>query len=272
MVSSTTGGDNVIAKKGKKSNEDDELTAQDKVLLVLGTFGNLEGEAHYLAEIEEACKLPKNATHRALKSGVKMNIFEKVGHGQYRLGAVMAMLAMNTMAFTPDERAVDAALKSLNRETSGLTSFYAAAGNSRFCMAYVPSEQHKMQRDWLDMVHLSRSLRTCASGRVILAHLSPFIRAKVIAEPIPDGAGPGTLDDAALAASLEEVRSLGYAIGREEGVEGWDSIAAPVMRGTQICGAALLRLPKTAMPQDLTAMIGHTVKTASLLSSICAQA
>ncbi|WP_367133004.1 MULTISPECIES: IclR family transcriptional regulator domain-containing protein [Streptomyces] len=268
-MSSTTEGADETAKKGKKS---EELTAQDKALLVLGSFRDLEGESHSLAEIQEACKLTKNATLRALQSGVKMKIFEKVGHGRYRLGAVLAMLAMNTMAFTPDERAVRAALKSLNKETGGLASFYSAAGNSRFCMDYVPSEQHKMRRDWLEMVHLSRSLRTCASGRVILAHVSPFIRAKVLAEPIPEGAGPGTLDSTALAASLEQVRTRGYAIGREECVAGWDSIAAPVKRGTQICGAALLRLPKTAMPQDLTTLIQHTVKTAALLSLVCAQA
>ncbi|CAM5305781.1 IclR family transcriptional regulator domain-containing protein [Streptomyces abikoensis] len=247
-----------------------KLTAQEKVLLVLSSFSKLEGEAHFLAEIEQAAGLDKDATLRAVKAGCKMGILEKVGHGRYRLGAALAMLGMQTMAYTPDPPAVEAALKSLSQETGGLTSFYAASGNSRYCMSFVPSEQHKMERNWLDMVHLSRSLRTCASGRVILAHVPPFVRAKVLAEAIPEGAGPGTLDSAALEASLEDIRARGYAIGREECVEGWDSIAAPVQRGTLISGAALLRLPSMAMPQDLRPLIRATVKTAALLSLLCA--
>ncbi|MGI5526759.1 IclR family transcriptional regulator domain-containing protein [Streptomyces syringium] len=251
---------------------DDEITAQDKVFTVLCAFGRLAGEAHRLAEITKESGLDRYTVLRSMKAGCKLGIFEKVGHGRYRLGAALAMLGMQTTtACTPDPIAVDAVLKSLSQKTDGLTSYYSASGNHRFCLDFVPSQRYKMQRDWLEMVHLSRSLRTCASGRVILAHVPPYIRTKVLKEPVPDGAGPGTLDSASLEASLEGIRRRGYAIGREECVENWDSIAAPVLLGDLICGAALLRLPSKAMPADLTPLIRATVTAAAELSLLCAE-
>ncbi|MET8816509.1 hypothetical protein ABZW47_31485 [Streptomyces sp. NPDC004549] len=46
-----------------------------------------------------------------------------------------------------------------------------------------------------DVLSVTRSLRTGASGRTILAYLSEDIQQRVAAEPIPEEAGPGVLRD-----------------------------------------------------------------------------
>lgn len=86
-----------------------------------------------------------------------------------------------------------------------------------------------------EVLSVTRSLRTGASGRTILAYLPEPIQQRVLAEPVPSEAGPGaTKDNDQLLRSLQDIRDNGYATGFQECMAGWNSRAAPVMREDSI--------------------------------------
>ncbi|MGC0314873.1 DNA-binding IclR family transcriptional regulator [Kitasatospora acidiphila] len=87
------------------------------------------------------------------------------------------------------------------------------------------------------------------------------------AEEVPPTAGPGAFrNNDLLEQSLGEVRRLGYAIGREECMAGWNSVAAPVTWGDQVMGSVLSLFPLAETPSDLGPMIHHTLRTARAVS------
>ncbi|MFD7954382.1 IclR family transcriptional regulator C-terminal domain-containing protein [Streptomyces ardesiacus] len=120
-----------------------------------------------------------------------------------------------------------------------------------------------------DVLFVTCSLRTGASGRTILAYLSADIQQRVAAEPIPDEAGPGVFrDPEEFLASLTEIRDTGYALGFQECMKGWNSCAAPVIHHDTIMGAVLLLKPCTVMPEAPASVIDATVRAGSALSAL----
>lgn len=69
-----------------------------------------------------------------------------------------------------------------------------------------------------------------------------------------------------LAATLDETPRLGFAVGRQERMPGWDSVAAPVHWPDSKMGSALLLRCSTDMPADLRRLIHHTRKAAESIS------
>lgn len=253
----------------KGSEKDSEKTpAQQKVLRVLGAFQKLPGYSHTLAEITKAAGLDKQSTRRALKACCEEGTVERFAHGRYGPGAGSALMAMRFLAsHTPPASEIHTALVELNASTGGIASFYAAVGDMRVCPRHVAGD-NQLNLGWLEMLPVASSLRTCASGRVILAHMPPFIQVSVLAESIPEGTVYGILPQDELEASLEDIRERGYAIGREEGVEGWDTVAAPVMRSGVISGSVLVRLPADRNPRLFSRPVQATCKAARQLSLV----
>ncbi|WP_234347914.1 IclR family transcriptional regulator C-terminal domain-containing protein [Streptomyces specialis] len=108
-----------------------------------------------------------------------------------------------------------------------------------------------------------------ASGRSILAYLPEPIQQRVLAEPVPDEAGPGVYrDNDELLASLAEIRDRGYALGLQECMPGWNSCAAPIMWNDSIMGAALVLKPIALMPKTPPSVIQATRTTAARLSGL----
>ncbi|WP_230992383.1 IclR family transcriptional regulator C-terminal domain-containing protein [Streptomyces endocoffeicus] len=101
----------------------------------------------------------------------------------------------------------------------GLALLYALApfGGARLqCidMAVGDSDLVEVGMTPRDVVTVSRSLRTGASGHVILAYLPTAIQRRVLAEPVVEEAGPGVITgNAELLASLVDIRDQGYATG-----------------------------------------------------------
>lgn len=94
------------------------------------------------------------------------------------------------------------------------------------------------QYDWeslglsfADLMEIGQSLRVGAVGRVIAAHLPPFLLSGVVELPLPLCCGPAVRSAAEFTGSLRHVREAGYAVDRD-GIVGWGVMAAPV------CGAA----------------------------------
>ncbi|MFD7644656.1 IclR family transcriptional regulator C-terminal domain-containing protein [Kitasatospora sp. NPDC059795] len=247
-----------------------------RAFAVQQAFTRLPGTSsvHSLRGIAEAAGLDDGTTHHILQTGVGDGVFEQVGRGRYRLGTGTARAGLHAMADAPGAASTHSTLVALHEATGGLALLYVLSpfgGAKRLCTDYAAGDADPSEVGMTaeDVVSVSRSLRTGASGRVILAYLPQRIRDLVLAEEVPPTAGPGVIrcnDD--LAASLVEIRRLGFAIGRQECMVGWDSVSAPVFWQDAIMGSVLLLRPSKEMPTDLPPMIYHTRKAAEEISEL----
>ncbi|MGW3009768.1 IclR family transcriptional regulator domain-containing protein [Streptomyces sp. NPDC001219] len=227
----------------------------ERVFLVQTAFAELGGSAHGPGEIAEFTGLDDSVVYRILQSGIYQRIFERVDRGLYRLRTSAAQLAFTALDHRLDGGISQTVLSGLRTATDGGLAFlYMVApfsGAQRQCvdMAVGDSDLAELGMTPRDVLSVTRSLRTGASGRTILAYLPEVLQQRVLAEPVPDQAGPGVYrDNDALLESLAEVRDLGHALGYEECMAGWNSCAAPIMWDGSIMGAVLLLKQKSVMP------------------------
>ncbi|UQA96084.1 IclR family transcriptional regulator domain-containing protein [Streptomyces halobius] len=227
----------------------------ERVFLVQTAFAELGGSAHGPGEIAEFTGLDDSVVYRILQSGIYQRIFERVDRGLYRLRTSAAQLAFTALDHRLDGATSQTVLRELRMATDGGLAFlYMVApfsGAQRQCvdMAVGDSDLAELGMTPRDVLSVTRSLRTGASGRTILAYLPDVLQQRVLAEPVPEQAGPGVFrDNDALLRSLEEVRDLGHALGYEECMAGWNSCAAPIMWDGAIMGAVLLLKLKSEMP------------------------
>ncbi|MFG2140533.1 IclR family transcriptional regulator C-terminal domain-containing protein [Streptomyces sp. NPDC048650] len=245
----------------------------ERVFLVQTAFAELGGHAHGPGEIGEFTGLDDSVVYRILQSGIYQRIFERVDRGLYRLRTSAAQLAFTALDHRLDGDTTQTVLGELRAATdSGLAFLYMVApfsGVQRQCvdMAVGDSDLAELGMTPRDVLSVTRSLRTGASGRTILAYLPEVVQQRVLAEPVPDQAGPGVFrDNDALLASLAEVRDLGHALGYEECMAGWNSCAAPIMWDGSIMGAVLLLKLKSVMPHAPEGVIEATKEAAARLS------
>ncbi|WP_326621539.1 IclR family transcriptional regulator [Streptomyces decoyicus] len=245
----------------------------ERVFLVQTAFAELGGSAHGPGEIAEFTGLDDSVVYRILQSGIYQRIFERVERGLYRLRTSAAQLAFTALDHRLDGATSQTVLRELRMATDGGLAFlYMVApfsGAQRQCvdMAVGDSDLAELGMTPRDVLSVTRSLRTGASGRTILAYLPEVLQQRVLAEPVPDQAGPGVYrDNEALVASLAEVRDLGHALGYEECMAGWNSCAAPIMWDGSIMGAVLLLQLKSVMPVAPYSVIEATKEAAAELS------
>ncbi|MFG2221606.1 IclR family transcriptional regulator C-terminal domain-containing protein [Streptomyces sp. NPDC048644] len=245
----------------------------ERVFLVQTAFAELGGSAHGPGEIAEFTGLDDSVVYRILQSGIYQRSFERVDRGLYRLRASAARLAFTALDHRLDGAVSQTVLRGLREATDGGLAFlYMVApfsGAQRQCvdMEVGDSDLAELSMTPRDVLSVTRSLRTGASGRAILAYLPGVLQQRVLAEPVPDQAGPGVFsDNDDLLASLSEVRDLGCALGYEECMTGWNSCAAPIMWDGAIMGAVLLLKRKSEMPVVPEQVIEATKEAAAELS------
>lgn len=228
---------------------------------------------HALKEISAHCAMDDATVSRVLAAGIYKRIFRRTARGMYELARPLSELAYALPHGPPREDAA-AALQELRAATDGgLALLYLKAPGlvtARQCseMAVGDSDLTELGMSARDVLAVTRSLRTGASGRVILAYLPPALQAQVLDEPVPDEAGPGVIRDRdALAASLDTIREVGYGLGHQECMAGWNSIAAPVFDGDSIVASVLLLRPALQMQRAPASYIRATEKAAAALSS-----
>jgi DNA-binding IclR family transcriptional regulator len=248
----------------------------ERVFLVTQAFIDHGGGPLGPGEISAGTGLSDSAVHRILQSGVYSEIFVRIGRGKYRLGSKAAELGFHALEDDHDLGGTEAkeVLQRLRLKTDGgLVFLYMKApfGYGRQCydMAVGDSDLVELGMTPREVLSVTRSLRTGASGRTILAYMSERVQRMVLDEPVPEEAGPGVYtDNDELLASLKEVRDQGYALGYQECMKGWNSCAAPILWQGAIQGAVLLLKPAYVMPQAPQAVIDATVEAAAQLSSL----
>jgi DNA-binding IclR family transcriptional regulator len=246
----------------------------ERVFRVQRAFGEISGGRVRLRELAHVTGLDDSTVSRILQNGIYSGTFIRHERGVYGLGMSAADLGFQALAYVDNDDATQAALEELHRETDkGYIFLYMKApfGMGRQCiaMAVGDSDCSEFGMTVRDVLSVTRSLRTGASGRVILAYLPEAMQDTVIASPVPDEAGPGVYrDSAALRESLGVVRDCGYALGYQECMAEWHSVAAPIVWDDSIMGAVLLLKPMDEMPHAPEEYIEATNLAAGRLSRL----
>ncbi len=112
-------------------------------------------------------------------------------------------------------------------------------------------------------------LHCTAAGKVLLAHMSPDERAARLPRPLMRYTGETIVEEAALEASLQDVRRQGYAIVHEEFEEGFSAVAAPVFdHAGRVAGALSISGPTYRLgPDKIEAYVEPLLETAVAVSA-----
>lgn len=233
--------------------------------------------AQGVLDLTRSTGIPDSTVHRILQAGVETGTVEQVSRGRYRPGPAMIEMARQAMTSASEACEIQRLLADLQRHTEGvvlLSTVTGFGGLRRLSTDYALGDRDPDSRRTLTCVvgSVPHSLRSSASGRVIMAHLPAHQQEALVVERLPETAAPGVIrDEGALRASLADIRRRGYAIGRQEGVAGWDSIAAPVMWGETVMGSLVLAKPAEEMTGDLSDAIRRTCAAARAMSLITAE-
>jgi DNA-binding IclR family transcriptional regulator len=239
-------------------------------------FVSLGPGAHRLTDIAKTAELDDSTTGRILTAGTYHSTFVRVDRGLYTLGTAVADLGFH--ALTEDNLSgseTTEVLQSLRKATGdGLVFLYmrapfGVAGRQCLDMAVGDSDLRELGMTPRDVLSVTRSLRTGASGRTILAYLPEEVQKKVADSPVPEESGPGVIRDSdEFLSSLVDIRDQGYALGYQECMTGWNSVAAPIIWDGAIWGAVLLLKPADVMPDAPQHYIYATITAAARLSQI----
>ncbi|KJK56128.1 IclR family transcriptional regulator [Saccharothrix sp. ST-888] len=231
------------------------LSHAERAFLIQGAIARL-GRPARTGEIAKEAGVDDSTASRILHSLAPKGVFRHHEDGSWDLGLGVADLAYRALEATDDLDAMQHALAQARQDTDdGLVFLYMLAphlpiGRQCVLMQVGDSDLVELNMTPRDVLSVTRSLRTGASGRTILAFLPPAVQERVIAAPLPDEAGPGAIRDPEdLRASLAHVRDVGYALGRQECMPGWNSIAVPVFYEDSVYGCVLMLKPATVMPQ-----------------------
>lgn len=246
----------------------------DRVMMVQQALVEMGGGPQRLSDIAAHTGLDDSTVGRILARLAYTSIVVRPSRGLYALGPGAAEVGFHALTGVNFNRSaeVKAVLDKLREETDqGLVFLYTKSqfGANRQClmMSVGDSDLVELGMTALAVLSVTRSLRTGASGRTILAYLSPEVQELVFEEEIPDEAGPGVLrDNGKLKASLAEIRDQGYALGYQECMKGWNSVAAPIIWDDIIVGAVLMLKPVHVMPHAPEQYIAATVEAAAQLS------
>jgi DNA-binding IclR family transcriptional regulator len=212
-------------------------------------------------ELARRSGLPRTTARRLAQELVACELLDRSG-GRYRLGAWLAELG----ARVPAHRSLRVAAAPYLEELTHLTHETAVLalpghGEILFGEVYVGS---RGRGQVVTLVDGRVPLHCGASGKVVLAFGPP----ELLEHTVEAGLAPRTrrtiTDPERLAAELARVREQGYAVDRQELVEGYGAVAAPVRVGSEVIAALSVVAPISRL--DVPAFAAAVRRTAGDLS------
>ena len=184
---------------------------------------------------------------------------------KYRLGFGLIRLAGAAMAGLDLVRASHPILEELAERTRETVNLGVLSGDAVVYVDQVSGTRAIVSVSW---VGRRTPLHCTSNGKVLLAHLSPAERDRLLARPL-ERATPATIVDAnALISQLQEIKVRGYAQTLEELEEGLNAVAAPVRQADgEVVSALSVSGPAFRMrPLDLPRIARLTVEAANAVS------
>jgi len=219
-------------------------------------------------EISAELKFPVNSVYRIMSTLERRNyVVKRNGESGYLLSEKLLGLATPVVG---DASFIENAIPAM-RELRNLTKESALAGVLLKDEGVV-LEQVEGLHNFSFKVNpgLRFPLHTAAPGKAFLANLGSLQREKILNGLNLQKFTPNTITDKdALRAEIDQVSKLGYAVDREEEMEGQVCIGSAVLnRNAELAGAIWLVAPSSRLPEKEIPRIGGLVKkTADKISS-----
>jgi len=212
-------------------------------------------------ELARRSGLPRTTARRIAQELVACELLDR-SDGGYRLGAWLAELG----ARVPAHRSLRVAAAPYLEELSHLTHETAVLalpghGEIHFGEIYVGS---RGRGQVVTLVEGRVPLHCGASGKVVLAFGPPELFARTVGAGLVRRTRRTITDPQRLAAELERVRGQGYAVDRQELVDGYGAVAAPVRAGGAVIAALTVVAPISRL--DVPAFAAAVRRTAGGLS------
>lgn len=202
-----------------------------------------------VSEIADRTRLPKSTVSRLLSTLVDIGAVERRdGSGEYALGELIADLSAAT---GPDRGLVASAhpfLDGLSGETGEAAGLSVLDGVRVHYLDQVDVAHEVSVRDWTGE---SIDAHAVPSGLVMAAFGAGDARDRFLAGPRRAWTAHTVTDPDALSRRLDEVRSAGFAWGREELALGLSSVAAPIIgRSGTAVAAVHVHAPSYRFPPE----------------------
>jgi DNA-binding IclR family transcriptional regulator len=201
--------------------------------------------------------LPRPTIYRLLKTLGSHGLLVQEGMA-YRLSLRLLELASTALGASSLQAAAHPVLSDLAAQTGETTHFAVLDGDH---VGYVAKVESRHPIRMFSHVGWRGPLHATGVGKVLLAWSDPALVRRVL-----DGAleafTPLTLTGkVALAAEIEKVREAGYAVDRQELIDGLVCVAAPVMVRALLVGAVSVAGPITRLVE--LDRVGARVKAAA---------
>jgi len=219
---------NMVSKSGTKQRAgvpSSSAKTVERALDILLAFLR-EGQELGITDLSRALRLPKGTVHRLVSTlAAKGFLAKNEATGRYRLGLSVFRLGSTFLNQMEVREAALPVLHELARVTGETVNLNIARDRRRVCIEKVESSH-----DIRHFVELGRPLPLyCgASGKVLLAFLPEEEIEAVIAEGLRPLTSRTVTDPDRLRRELAEIRRRGYAVSRDERVEGASAVSAPI--------------------------------------------
>lgn len=205
----------------------DRRSALEKALLVIEAVVARPGPVG-LPDLSAELGLPRQTVHRVLQQLADNGLLVRdPSRDRYAIGPRLSRLALAALASGNQGAPVRAVLSDLVNEIGETCNVGVLDG-----LEFVYLD--RVECSWSLRVHLAPGSRVpahCTSGgKVLLAHLEPELRARLLRSRTLQGFTGNTITSPArLEAELEQVRSRGYAMNDEEYSVGIIGAAVPIL-------------------------------------------
>jgi IclR family acetate operon transcriptional repressor len=241
--------------------------AVEKALEVLATLAG-PGGPHRLADLAQACDLPKPTAHRMLQTFAEAGYAVGAGSGRYTAGPRLLGLSAAALSTTRPLRPV---LADLQRR-SGHTVHYAVrhADHAVYVEKLEPDQAYRLNTRPGGEV----PLYCTAVGRAILARLPEADVAATLSAPLAARTAKTVTDPAAIRRALTTVDSAGYVVDDEQFETHVRCLGAPVLdAGGAVVGAVSVSGLTFTLPEPAFDVLGPLVaEAANRLSAVLAGA
>jgi DNA-binding IclR family transcriptional regulator len=238
----------------------EQSTAVDKALDVL-FYLHEERDARGVSDVSRALATPKSTAHRLLAALRRRALVEQDDTGRYRPGVGVLTLAGGLLDREP---LVAAAHGVLEKEAADFgETFFLVAARAGKLLVIEKSEGNGVLRV-SPAIGSEIPARATAVGKLYMAH-GP----DQLAREEPTRFTEHTIvDSRRLAREVEHARKRGYALNRQEWIEGLGVVAAPILAGGTIKGAVCTamssnRLGLLDIDEVAKRVIGAAVRIAS---------
>jgi DNA-binding IclR family transcriptional regulator len=246
-----------------KEKGSDSVRSVERAIEILLAFGDSDRDLT-VGEIMKRVDLSRPTLYRLLYTLQQSGFVSAEGDPQrFRLGPAIGRLAWAWSSSLDIAAIAQPVLRAIWEETGETVAILVPQGASRVCIAELPSTQPLSFRRG---VGSSERIVRGATGRALLAWM----------DPTPDEMdkyceGLNDLERKELGNKLERVRKLGYAVSRDELIQGAVAISVPFFDHTgRVAGSIGVFGPSVRLDQDKIErfserLVEHAAKLSNLI-------